>query len=218
MLEKAEAAGIPVVTIDSNIDSDLPRSFVATDNIMAAEKAADVLAELLGGKGEVAIIPFIAGATTNTAREQGFEQGLAKHPGLKLVAKQYSQSEVARAMAVTEDIITAHQELDGIFAANEAGAVGCAQALKSRGLIGKLKVVGFDAAPNEIKALEEGALDALIVQNPFLMGYHGVKAAVDVMNGKEVKKRIDTGVFIVTRDNLNDPEIQKLLNPAPKAE
>jgi len=214
VLKKADAAGIPVITIDSNIDSDLPKSFVATDNILAAEKAVDVLAELLGGKGKIAFIPFIAGAATNTTREQGFERGLAKYPGLELVAKQYSQSDVARAMALTEDIVTAHQDLDGIFVANEAGTIGCAQALKSRGLSDKLEVVGFDASPNEIEALQDGTLDALIVQNPHLMGYYGVKAAVDILNGKQVEKRIDTGVSVVTRDNLNTPEIQKLLNPA----
>ena len=212
-LEKARAAGIPVITIDSGVESDIPLSFIATDNVAAAKKAADVLAELLDGQGEVACIPFVPGAATSVMREEGFKEGLKNHPGLKLVAVQYSQSDVATAMAVTENILTAHPNLAGIFAANEAGAIGAVQALLGRGLAGKIKLVAFDAAPNEIKALEQGHIQALIVQNPFKMGYEGVKAAVDVLNGRTVPKRIDTGVAVVTQENLKDPEIQKLLNP-----
>jgi ribose transport system substrate-binding protein len=216
VIEKASTAGIPVITIDSGVNSDVPASFIATDNIAAAEKACDVLAQLIGNAGEVAMIPFVPGATTCILREQGFNTGLKKYPDMKLVAVQYSQAEVARAMAVTEDIVTAHPNLAGIFAANESGTDGCAQALKSRGLAGKIKVVGFDAAPNEMTALEEGAVDALIVQNPFQMGYLGVKTALDVINGKQVDKRIDTGVFVVTKQNLHSPEIQQLIHPAVK--
>jgi len=213
VIEKASAAGIPVITIDSGVNSDVPSSFIATDNIAAAEKACDVLMELVGGSGEIAMIPFVPGATTCILREQGFRKGLSRYPDLKLVAVQYSQAEVARAMAVTEDIVTAHPNLKGIFAANESGTEGCAQALKSRGLAGRIRVVGFDAAPNEIAALESGAVDALIVQNPFQMGYLGVKTALDVIAGKSVEKRIDTGVFVVTKQNLHSPEIQGLINP-----
>jgi len=211
-VEKAHQAGIPVVTIDSGVDSDIPVSFIATDNVAAAEKAADVLAELLNGKGEVACIPFVPGAATSIMREKGFKEGLKKYPGLKLVAVQYSQSDVATGMAVTENILTAHPNLAGIFAANEAGAIGSARALVSRGLAGKIKLVAFDAAPNEVEALKQGTIQALIVQNPFKMGYLGVKTAVDVLNGKSVPKRIDTGVTVVTKENLNTPEVQKLLN------
>jgi len=211
-VEKAHQAGIPVVTIDSGVDSDIPASFIATDNVAAAKKAADVLAELLNGQGKVACIPFVPGAATSIMREEGFKEGLKNHPGLELVAVQYSQSDVATGMAVTENILTAHPDLSGIFAANEAGAIGCAQALVSRGVAGKVKLVAFDAASNEVKALKDGIIQALIVQNPYKMGYLGVKTAVDVLQGKSVEKRIDTGVMVVTKDNLNSPEVQKLLN------
>ena len=212
-VEKAKAVGIPVITIDSGLDSDIPLSFVATDNVAAAKKAADVLSDLLGGQGEVACIPHVPGAATSIMREGGFKEGLKNHPGLELVALQYSLSDVATAMAVTENILTAHPKVSGIFAATEPGAIGCAQALISRGMAGKIKLVGFDAAPNEIKALEEGVIQALIVQNPFKMGYLGVKAAVDAINHKPVEKRIDTGVAVITKENLHSAEIQQLLNP-----
>ncbi|NOY58723.1 MAG: ABC transporter substrate-binding protein [Calditrichaeota bacterium] len=212
-IEKAHAAGIPIITIDSGVKSDIPLSFIATDNVAAAKEAANALSDLLGGEGEVACIPFVPGAATSVMREEGFKQGLKNHPGLKLVAVQYSQSDVATAMNVTENILTAHPHLKGIFAANEAGAIGCAQALIGRGLAGKIKLVAFDAAPNEIKSLQNNVIQALIVQNPFKMGYEGVKAAMNALAGKPVEKRIDTGVAVVTKENLNTPEIEKLLNP-----
>jgi len=210
-IEKADAAGIPVIIIDSGVNSDVPKSLVATDNILAAQKGADALAGLIGEKGKVALIPFVPGAGTSVMREEGFKQGLAKYPKIELVAVQYSQSEVERAMSVTENILTAHQDLSGIFAANEAGTIGCAQAVKSRGMAGKIKLVGFDASPNEVQALQEGVVDALIVQNPYQMGYQGVKAALAVLNGQKVEPVIDTGVTVVTRDNLETPAIQQLL-------
>ena len=203
---------IPLITIDSGLDSDIPLSFIATDNVEGARRAARKLSELIGGKGDVALIPFVPGAATSLMREEGFKQEIAKYPGIRLVATQYSQSDVATAMSVTEDILTAHRDLAGIFAANEASAIGVVQALKAKGLAGRVKVVGFDASPDEIEALRSDALQALIVQDPFKMGYLGVKCAVDVLAGRTIQKRIDTGVYVVTKDDLEEPEIQKLLS------
>jgi ribose transport system substrate-binding protein len=212
VIQKAVDAKIPVITIDSGIESDLALSFIATDNVAAARKGAQKLAELIKDEGDVASIPFVAGAATSNMREQGFKEEIKNHPKINIVATQYSQSEVATAMAITEDILTSQKNLVGIFGANEAGTIGIAQALKSKNKVGKVRVVGFDAAENEIAELKTGVIDALIVQDPFKMGYLGVKAAVDAKNGKKVEKRMDTGVYIITRENLNSPEIQKLLN------
>ncbi len=214
VVEKAHRAGIKVITIDSGLDSDVPLSFIATDNVAAAEKAADALASLIHQTGKVACIPFVPGAGTSIMRENGFKQGLKKYPNIQLVAVQYSQSDVATAMNVMEDILTAHPDLDGVFAANEAGTIGVVQALVARNKSGgKVKVVGFDAAKNEIDALKSGDVQALIVQNPYKMGYKGVEMAVAALHGKTIPKRIDTGVYVVTKDNFNTPEIQKLLGP-----
>lgn len=213
VIQKAVDKRIPVIIFDSGVDSDLPLSFVATDNEAGAYQGGEMLVKLIGGKGEVACIPFVPGAATSILREKGFKAALAKYPEVKLVATQYSQSEVATAMAVTENILTAHPDLAGIFAANEAGAIGAYQALKARGLLGRVKLVGFDASPNEIAMLQSGGIQALVVQNPFAMGYLGVKAALDALNGKKVAKRIDTGVTLVTMDNFNDPKVQRLLYP-----
>ncbi|ACL69710.1 ABC transporter substrate-binding protein [Halothermothrix orenii] len=212
-LKRAHEAGIPVITIDSGINADFPISHIATNNKEAAKKAAEVLANIIGKKGEVACIPFVAGAATSIARENGFKEGISNYKNIDLVAVQYSQSDYATAMKVTENILTAHPNLKGIFAANEAGAVGAARALKARGKTADVILVGFDAAQTEIDAMKEGIIDALIVQRPYMMGYEGVKNAVAALEGEEVEKLIDTGVVVATPDNMNDPEVYKVLFP-----
>lgn len=209
---QAEAAGIPVVTFDSGVKSELPRSFVATDNIEGARQAAGVLAELIGGEGEVGQIPFVPGAATSELREQGFRKGIGEHPGLKLAATNYSQSDVSMGMNVTTDMLTAFPNIKGIFASNEPGAIGAAQALRALGKAGQVKLVAFDASGEQINALKDGVIQALIVQNPFKMGYEGVRALVASIKGEPVEKVIDTGVTIVTKENLDEPEIQRLLS------
>lgn len=214
VVEKAASAGIPVVAIDSGVNSEAPVSLIATDNEKAAEMAAAFLAEQLGsGPAEVALIPFIKGAATSDARERGFRKGLSKHPNLKLVATLYSQSQSDHAMRVTENLLAAHPNLKGIFAANEPGAIGCAEVLEAQGKAGRVKLVAFDAAPSEIRALERGTIQGLIVQNPFKMGYEGVKTAVRAVRGEPVEKRQDTGVVVVTKQNWTQPEIEALLYP-----
>lgn len=212
-IQRAMSMKIPVITIDSGVQSDLPLSFVATDNIAAARLAAEVLAKLIGEAGPVGLIPFVPGAATSEMREQGFKEGIAAFPNITLAATQYCMSDVAKAMDITQDMINANPDLRGIFAANEAAAIGAAQAVRTAGKTGVVKLVAFDASEDEVAALKEGVIQALIVQNPFKMGYVGVKAAIDALQGKPVEKRIDTGVTVVTQENLNDPEVMRLLNP-----
>jgi len=215
-IEQADKAGIPVITIDSGVMSDVPKSFVATDNIAGARKAAEELARLVGGRGKVGLIPFVKGAATSNMREYGFKKGLESFPDIKLVSVLYSNSDVMKGVRATEDMLAAHPDIAGIFAANEGGAVGAARALDLRKASGKVKLVAFDAAPAEISALKKGTIQALIVQNPYAMGYEGVKAALDFLEGKPISKRIDTGVRVVTQKNMDEPGIQKLLYPTGK--
>jgi len=218
IVKRAVSRNIPVILIDSGIDSDDPASFIATDNILGANMAARMLAKLIGFRGKVALIPFFPGTSTSIHREKGFKDEIAKYPDIELVTVLYSQNDMAVAMAVTENILTAFPDIDGIFAANEPGAIGASQAILARGLAGKVKIVGFDAAPNEIDALKKNIIQALIVQNPFKMGYLGVKYAVDVIHGKKVPEIVDTGVTVVTNENLYNDEIQKLLYPTDRPE
>ncbi|MCS7225083.1 MAG: ABC transporter substrate-binding protein [Armatimonadetes bacterium] len=211
--QKALKAGIKVITIDSGLDPDVSLCFVATDNIKGARIAAETLARLIGYEGKVGLIPFVPGAATSIEREKGFKEGLKKYPKVRLVRTLYSQSDVQKAMQVTENMLTAFPDLEGIFAANEPGAVGAARVLKARNLAGKVKLVAFDAAPTEIKALEEGVIQALIVQNPFKMGEEGVKMAIKALRGEKIPRRIDTGVTVVTKSNMHQPQIHRLLYP-----
>ncbi|HOZ49343.1 MAG TPA: ABC transporter substrate-binding protein [Candidatus Hydrogenedentes bacterium] len=213
VIQEAIDAGIPVVTIDSGVQSDIPVSFVATDNIEGAKAAARELARLVGEEGNVGLVPFVKGAATSEMREQGFKEGIQEFPNIELVSVLYSESDAAKGMAVTEDMMTSHPDLKGVFAASEPTAVGVAQAVSAAGKAGQVKVVGFDASDQEIEDLKKGIIQALVVQNPYRMGYEGVKAAIDHLAGKEVPKRVDTGVVVVTIDNFESPEIQKILYP-----
>jgi ribose transport system substrate-binding protein len=171
---------------------------------------------LIGGSGTVGLIPFVPGAATSELRERGFREGLEGHPEVELVATLYSYSDVARGMSATEDMLTSNPDLDGIFAANESGAMGAVQALEAANRAGEVKLVAFDAAERQVEALRAGTIQALVVQNPFQMGYQGVKSAVDHLEGREVPERIDTGVTVVTPRNIEDPDVVKVLEPLPE--
>lgn len=212
VIAQADKAGIPVVMVDSGVKSDIPKSLVATDNLEGAKMAARVLAELTDEKGELGLLPFISGAATSEIRERGFKEGVAEYPDMKIVTTHYTQSDVSTGMNVTSDMLTAHPNLGGIFATNEPGAIGAAQALRAAGKAGTVKLVGFDATEEEVNALKEGVIQALIVQDPFKMGYEGVQAAIATLKGESVPPLIDTGVTIVTLENLESEEVQALLN------
>jgi ribose transport system substrate-binding protein len=214
VIEKAKREKIPLTIFDSAANTESYVSFVATDNYAGGQMAARRMGELLKGKGKVAVIALTPGSASTTERERGFQETVAaSFPGLKIAAMQYGMSDRARSLAVTEDILSAHPDLDAIFASNESSTVGAAQALKSRGLAGKVKLVGFDSSTNLVEDLKSGVIDSLVVQNPYRMGYEGVKTIVDYLAGRVPQKRIDSGALLVTRENLQKPEVQKLLNP-----
>jgi ribose transport system substrate-binding protein len=207
---------IPVINIDSGTDPQPENVPVfATDNVAAARQAADLLAEALGpSEHKIAFIPFQAGTVTNDERTIGFKDGLAKHPNLKLVAEQFSHSDPNTALSVTENILTAHPDLDGIFAASEPGVVGAVNALNQTGKAGKIKLIGWDASPDEIKGVTSGAITALVVQNPFRMGFDSVTAMVQTIRTGHIASSKDTGVTFVTQQNLNNPQVQAVLKPS----
>jgi len=206
--------GIPVIVIDSGIDADVALSFIATDNVAAARQGAETLGRLLNGQGKVAVMPFLRGAGTSDEREQGCLAGLAAFPGITAFSTDHTNSDSAEAQKVMETLLAQHPDLAGVFACNEPNVVGVASVLKTRGLDGRVKVVGFDASPAEIDYLRAGVVQALVVQNPFRMGYEGVKQLAQTLRGgNPPPKRIDTGATIATRENMGDPEVRKLLFP-----
>ncbi|MBW3624719.1 MAG: ABC transporter substrate-binding protein [Armatimonadetes bacterium] len=217
-VKTAMAKGVPVVTIDSGLSQPVSHAYIATDNVDAGRRAADVLAKELGGKGKVGVMPFLKGAASSDEREKGFMEGIKKYPNIQVVSTLYNESDPAKALDQTINMLTAHPDLDGIFAANEPGGVGAANALRQRGLAGKVKLVAFDTSEEELRALNEGVIQALVVQNPYKMGYDGVKTVMKVIRKEPIiEKYQDSGVAVVTKENLNTPEIQKLVNPGKPA-
>lgn len=212
VLERAQREGIPVTIFDSGIGTENYVSYVATDNLQGGVMAAERMGEKLGGKGKVAVLGLKAGSVSTDERERGFRDTIKqKFPGIQIAAFQFGEGNRSISIDRATDILTVHPDLNGFFASNEPSTVGAAQAIKQKGLAGKVVLVGFDSSPNLIEDLKAGAIDSLIIQNPYRMGYDGVKTLVDKLNGKTPERRIDTGVRSVTRENLASPEIRQLL-------
>jgi ribose transport system substrate-binding protein len=212
VVEKVATSGMPCVIIDSAIQTDKYVSFVATDNYQGGVIAAKRMGEILGGKGRVIVIKYAPGSASTTERENGFMDTIKKDfPDITIVDTKFGMDTVETSLQATEDLLTKNTSLDGLFACNESTATGAIRALQSSGRAGKIKMVGFDAGALLIEALRKGDIDSLVVQNPYKMGYEGVKCLIDKINGKEVPKRIDTGVKLITKDNIDTPEIQALL-------
>ncbi len=212
IVERARKEGIPVTIFDSGISTESYLSYVATDNRQGGVVAAERLAEKLGGKGKVAILGVKAGSVSTDEREQGFQETIKqKYPGIMIVAFQYGDADRAKSLDRATDILTAHADLNGMFASNESSTVGAVQAIKQKGLAGKVVLGGFDSSPNLIDDLKAGAIDSLVLQNPFKMGYEGVKAIVDKLNGQTPERHLDTGVKLLTKENLETPEMQQLI-------
>ncbi|MEG0236462.1 MAG: ABC transporter substrate-binding protein [Cetobacterium sp.] len=214
--KKANDAGIEIITFDSNVRGGLEKSFVATDNATAAAKAADFLAKQIGYKGKVAIVAHNAGTSTAIEREKGFRDEMKKYPDIKILNTQFSDGDKSKALAITQDIILANPDLKGVFGTNEGAAVGAARAVEEKKVQDKVVLVGFDSSEDEIKYIKSGVMKGLVTQNPYMIGYETVEAAVKVLNKEPVEKRIDTGSVLVTKDNVNNEDIQKILNPFKK--
>ncbi len=212
VVERAARENIPVVIFDSAIDTEQFVSQVATDNYAAGQMAADRMGEILGGKGKVVMVAVQPGAASTMAREQGFEDRLKeKFAGITIVDKRYGWADFAKSLTVAENMLTAHPEIDGMFASNESSAVGAAQAVKQRQ--SKVKLVGFDWSPSLLDDLRAGTIDSLVVQNPFRMGEESVLAAVAKLKGQPVTKINNLAPRLILKGDLDKPDVQTQLNP-----
>ena len=212
----AEAAkdGVPTVVIDSDLKGASHSSFVATDNEKGGMMGAERLGSILGGKGRVLLLRYQVGSASTEKRERGFLAGIAKYEGIRVVSdNQYAGATAEMAYAKAEDLLQKFPDIDGIFCPNESATFGMLRALTSVGRNGKVKFVGFDSSTKLAEGLRNGDIHGLVLQNPFRMGYLGVKTAVDVLDKKPVPARIDTGVMIATQENMNTPVITELLSP-----
>jgi ribose transport system substrate-binding protein len=212
----AGRSGVPTVIIDSGLESEDFVSFVATDNRKGGTLAADRMGQLLNGKGKVLVLRYAEGSASTTEREEGFlSQIQSKFPGIELVStNQYAGATRDTAKRASENLLNQFgDQIQGIFTPNESSTAGMLLALQDIGKAGKVSFVGFDSSQTFIDALNANQLHGIVVQNPFNMGYLGVRTMVENLQGKPVNKKIDTGVMLVTKDNMETPEVKALLHP-----
>jgi ribose transport system substrate-binding protein len=216
-VENAIKAGVPVITVDSGVESQAPLAYIATDNPGAAVLAADTLAKLVDNKGKVGDIGITAGSQTGREREDGFVgQIKAKYPDIKVVPVQYSGCDPAKGLNIASDMATGNPDLNAFYGACDGAGTGAGQLVKSRGMQGKVKVVSFDVSPDEFQLFLDGYIDAMIVQDPWSMGNMGLKGLDKVIKGGTIEnKNVSIPAVVVTKDNLKDPKIQKLLSTYP---
>jgi ribose transport system substrate-binding protein len=215
-VEEAKGAGVPTVIIDSGLESDQIVSFVATDNYKGGELCAERLGTLLGGKGKVLLLRYQEGSASTTEREKGFSDKLkSAYPGITLVSSdQYAGATRETAKRTSENLLNRYgNELTGIFTPNESSTVGMLLALQDIDQAGKIRFVGFDASQTLLDAMRARQLDGVAVQDPIKMGYLGVKTMIAHLRNQPVEKRIDTGVTLVTPENMDEPAMKDLTNP-----
>lgn len=215
-VEEARRLKIPTVIFDSGLASKEIVSYVSTDNFKGGELAAERLGSLMGGKGKALLLRYQEGSASTEERERGFETKLkSAHPGVQLVSSdQYAGPTRDTAKRASENILNRFgAQVQGIFTPNESSSMGMLLALQDEGRAGKLPFVGFDASPAFVEAMRKGQMHGTVLQNPYNMGYLAVKTMVEHLEGKQVPSVVDTGVALVTPDNLDDPRSQELLNP-----
>ena len=216
------AKKVPIIGIDSSADSKAFTSFLTTDNVQGGRIAADGLGEAIAAKygkaeGDVALITSLPGVGSLDARAKGFKEELAaKYPGLKLVADKVADGQATTGLNIMTDLITANPDLRGVFASNLIMAQGAGQAIAENKKADKIALIGFDSDDKLVGFLKDGTIYALVVQDPYRMGYDGIKTALAVSKGEKVEKFVDTGANLITKANMNDPKESALLNPKVK--
>lgn len=215
----AAQAKIPVVVFDSDLAGDEHVSFVATDNVAAGRLAGDYMAKTLGDKGgKLVVLRYQEGSASTANREKGFLEAVKGKPNLVVASdNQYGGATTETAFQKSESLLLAQKAEDGriagVFTPNESTTFGMLQALRKSGVAKKVKFVGFDASDKLVGALREGDIDALVVQNPFNMGYLAVRTMVSHLRGEKVDKRVDTGARVVTKPDLDDPAVKEIIQP-----
>ncbi|HEX2911104.1 MAG TPA: ABC transporter substrate-binding protein [Chloroflexia bacterium] len=212
LLEKAKAANIPVIGFDSGVDSDIPVTTAATDNIAAAGMAADKMAQLIGDKGEVALVVHDQTSRTGVDRRDGFVNRIKeKHPNIQIVDIQYGGGDQLKSTDLAKAIIQAHPNLKGMFGANEGSIIGVLNAVKELNKTGQITVIGYDSGKQQIDAIKSGAEAGAITQDPIGIGYKCVEAATKALKGEKLPKTIDTGFHWYDKTNVDSDEIKPLL-------
>ncbi|WP_241734763.1 substrate-binding domain-containing protein [Paenibacillus alvei] len=204
---------IPIISIDSEVGSARVKTYVGTNNYEAGQLAAKRMIELIHKSGQIAVMNFVQAAKNASQREEGFQDYVARFPNVRVVDIQYSQSNQRNAEEITRNWLAQYPSLDGIVALNAESSIGVGREIQRSGKGGKVKVIAFDSPPETMGLLQDGVVQALVLQNPFNNGYLAVKYAVDIIEGRNVPERMDTGIKLIDLDNMLWPENQKLLIP-----
>ncbi|MFP6584755.1 MAG: substrate-binding domain-containing protein [Candidatus Hydrogenedentota bacterium] len=214
-VENAMSRNIPVVVIDSGVKTDNYVSFVATDNKEGGRLGARRLGEVLGGKGKVILLRYAEGSASTTNREEGFlEEMASKFPDIELIStNQYAGVTKETGIQASTNLLNRFADVDGVFCANESSTFGMMRALETSGKAGKIALVGFDTSDTLLEGMATGKIVGLVSQDPFDIGYQGVKMAVASIRGEEVPKRLPTRLEMITPDNVNDESIKELIHP-----
>jgi len=220
-LKKANDAGIPVITVDTFIgtgvyqtgagDADFPLSYVASDNVLGGRIAARALAKAIGDKGKVYVSNVKPGVSTTDQREQGFKEEMKSHSNIEVLETQFNDDDANKAASQVQAVFGRTPDLAGVFGANLFSAVGTANGVKQAGQGGKIKVVAFDAPQSIVDQLKDGTFEIAIAQHPGEIGYFGVMAAYAHLTGNSVPTLIGTGFTVMTKDNIDDPNVKKFI-------
>ena len=210
-VDKLADLKIPCAIIDSGLDAVHFISFASTDNYQGGVLAAQSLGHVLGGKGNILVVRHIAGSHATVKRLAGFIDTITNDfPGIKIVDSESGQDTAVIAQQVTRQMLQSHPDVQGLFACNVDMSVGALQALQELKRT-DVKMVAFDPDKSLIDGLRSGEVAAIILQDPYKMGYEGVKVVALNIKGQSSPRLIDTGVAVVTSDNLTDPRIMRLL-------
>ena len=212
LLQQAKNRKIPIIAFDSGVDSDIPVTTAATDNIAAAALAADKMAELIGGSGKVGLIVHDQTSRTGIDRGTGFVNRIkAKYPNIKIIGPQYGGGDQLKSTDLAKAMIQSNPDIKGFFGANEGSIIGVLNAVKELDLVGKIVIIGYDSGKQQIDAIRSGAEAGAITQDPIGIGYKAVEAAVKAIKGQKVPKSIDTGFHWYDSTNIDDPAIAAVL-------
>ncbi|MBN1464277.1 substrate-binding domain-containing protein [candidate division KSB1 bacterium] len=206
---------IPVVIVDSGLQGHDFASYIATDNYAAGELAAQKLTDLLGGAGDVFLVRFNEGSNSTGLREEGFLAWIRDNaPAIRLVSTdQYSGATMELALQTGQNLLNKFPNVKGIFCPNEATTFGLMRALQTAGKAKSVKLVGFDYTDAVANGIRTGEIAGVVVQDPFRMGYEGVKTAYAALQGEIVPLLVKTDVIFVTAENMNDPDIRAVTEP-----
>ncbi|MBL4936404.1 substrate-binding domain-containing protein [Clostridium sp. YIM B02515] len=213
VVEKATDNKIPVIIIDSLVDTDKVLSTVSTNNFEAGKQAGNKIAQLVGDNSNIAVMSFVKESESAENREKGIEAALKNYKNINIVAKEYCYSNEKASEELTKNVIQLNKDLNGIVALNSSASLGAARAIEGLGLKGKIKLVTFDSTMLGIQYLEDGVIQATVVQNPFMIGYLGLKYGAMAARGEKIPKNTEIESKVIDEYNMYSEQNQRFIFP-----